>query len=347
MSPVNRMLSNPKESFRTHSNYIQAFSLLVHNPLTSPQRNLFSYLRAQIQAGVALPQPSTATIDLEQVRLSLNAAWGTDALLSMTSRIIDEEELLRLSNNWSTIQTYYIFYHCTQALHVAKGHPRPENHPCTQNLFYDYWAARQIRLPPWSLAYGTDGAKNAPPGIVPDVSVHVWAACEGNNIWNLSFKALMTTRRESLREKRHEQRELKKREQRRIWRRREDDRRSRGMRPRPEPTFCLPRLTAIEKRQVDTRLRPFTMMDYLYRVRIKTNYEDSNMFSDGPEYPGSSRLVRNALCTISRATLFLHELAIFNLVGRDTFLIWADDWIRRNLPQNLNYGLAARRRYIA
>jgi hypothetical protein len=112
----------------------------------------------------------------------------------MTKRIINEDELIRLSNNWSAIQVYYIFYHCTQALHVAKGQPqRPGNHPSTQNIYYDAWASRHICLPPWSLAFGNAGAINVPPGITPDMTIHSWAACEGNAVYDLALKALMTT----------------------------------------------------------------------------------------------------------------------------------------------------------
>lgn len=342
-----KMPSDPAESFRTHSNYIQAFRLLVHDPISSLRRNIYALLRGRILDGNALPQSSGAIIDLDQVRSSLHSAWGTETLLSMTCRIIDEEELLRLSNNWSAIQVYYVFYHCTQALHVAKGHPRPESHPSTQQLFYDYWAARSICLPPWSLAFGVDGAKNAPPGITADVSVHAWTACAGDNIWSLVFKALMTTRRERLDEKYRELRESKKRLKRRAWKRQEDGRIARGRKPRLEPNFPLPRLTEQEKEQADNRLRPFSIMDYLYRVRIKTNYEDSNMFSDGPEDNNSSRRIRSAFCIMASGTLFLHELAIRNLVGREIFLAWADEWIRKNMPQNLNYGLVTRRQYLA
>ena len=340
------MPETPIESFRTHSNYIRAFNLLIYDPVSSPPRDMVACLRDRILQSNVLPQSRNTSIDIGQIQSSLHSAWGTEAILLMTRRIINEEELLRLSNNWSSIQVYYIFYHCTQALHVAKGHPRPRSHPNTQNIFYDYWAARSVFLPPWSLAYGNVGTINAPPEIVPDISVHPWTACEGNNVWNLASKALMTTRRDALDEKYREKRELKRRQNRRAWSQEENDRLARGRKARKPHNFRLPKLSNSEKERINESLRPYTIMDYLYRLRLKTNYEDSNMFSDGPEDNNSSRYIRDALCRIVNGTLFLHELAINILVGRESFLTWTDEWIQRNMPQNAVNGLALRRRYL-
>jgi hypothetical protein len=336
----------PTESFKTHSNYIRAFSLLVYDPISSSLRNMYACLKDRIHQSNALPPTRNTNIDLAQVRSRLHAAWGTETLLLMTRRIVNEEELLRLSNNWSCIQVYYIFYHCTQALHVAKGHPRPENHPRTQNIFNDYWAGRSVILPPWSLAYGRSGTINTPPGIAPEVTIHQWTVCEGTNIWSLACKALMTTRREALEEKYREKRESMRRQNRQAWRQEENDRLARGRKARKQPDFRLPKLTSSEKERINESLRSYTFMDYLYRLRLKTNYEDSNMFSDGPENNNSSRYIRDALCRISNGTLFLHELAIRNLVGRDSFLTWIDEWVHRNMPQNTTHGLGFRRRYL-
>jgi len=53
---------------------------------------------------------------------------------------------------------------------------------------------------------------------------------------------------------------------------------------------ALSRLTDQEKGQLVTKVRPHSMMDYLYRLRIKTNYLDSAMFTDGPSDNLSSSL---------------------------------------------------------
>ncbi len=339
------MSNDLKGSYLTHSNYIRAFGKLVFDPIAIRRRNMYFYLYDRIHNSNVLPAPNRNRLDLNQVRSSLHVAWGTETLLLMSKLVIEEEELLRLSNNWSSIQTYYVLYHCTQALYVAKGQTRPLSHPRTQNIFFDLWGGRPIFLEPWSLTYGVDGVGNAPLDLEVDVSVQPWTACEGENLWNLAAKALMTTRRHSLHEKLYEHRKRKKRQSRKSWLEEENARVCAGKHVRKEPTFRLPRLNQEEKNQVENKLRPFTIMDYLYRLRIKTNYEDSNMFTDGPDDEVSSISVRNALCTIAGGALFLHELSIRSLVGKSKFIRWAQNWTKKNLPTDAG-GLAKRLDYF-
>ena len=340
------MSRNPKDTFRTHANYIRAFGRLVFEPLAPNQENPYARLKKRILDASVLPRLVCAKADKNQTKAILNMAWGTEALTLMIGRIIGEEELLRLSNNWTAIQVYYIFYYCTQALHVAKGHLRPINHPSTQNLFYDYWAKQRVPLPPWTLSYGSKGVINSPSQVNVNVSIHPWSSCDGDNIWSLAAKALMTTRRCGIADKYLDQREAKKKHSKKAWQLREANRLNKGKKPRKVHFFRLPNLTGDEKNRISAQLRPFTIIDYLYRLRLKTNYEDSNMFSDGPEDNLSSTNVRAALCEITSGTLFLHELGIRNLVGRETFIRWVDDWSKQHLPQSFNIGLNSRRPYL-
>lgn len=336
------MSSNPTESFKTHSNYLRAFSHLVFEPTIMRRRNMNEVLANRIRASGVVDVPRRRVIDRDQVRSSIHTAWGTETLLQTTDRFANEDEILRLSNNWSTVQTYYILYHCTQALHGAKGHPRPESHPSTQNVFVDQWACRPIILAPWSLAFGYKGAINIPDGTPVDTKVHPWSNCDGINAWSVAVKALMTTRRETLADSITRRRESKKRDRKQAWREKERVRLARGRRPREQPQFPLPRLTREEQAAADRDKRAFTVMDYLYRLRIRTNYEDSNMFTDGPEEESDSRSVRNALCRIANGTLLLYELVIRSIVGADVFDQWVTDWTTHNLPERHDGGIIGR-----
>jgi hypothetical protein len=70
------------------------------------------------------------------------------------------------------------------------------------------------------------------------------------------------------------------------------------------------------------------------------------MFTDGPEYENDSEYVRGYFCRIASGTLFLHELAICNLVGRGDFKNWVEEWISRNIPSGRNIGLVKRRNFF-
>lgn len=337
------MKSNtPIESFRTHSNYLKAIRALIPGPSSSQETCSYEYIGRQIASLNLTTENLQAKVDIDQIRTCLQSAWGTEGLLLMTGSVFREEEAIRLSNNWSSIQTYYVIYHCTQALHVAQGHPRPDTHPKTQNIFCNQWTSRPTCLYPWTFGYGATGAVNLPQRVTIDLGLHPWSICEGNNIWSLYSKALMTTRRESLTEKCRLARDRKKQALRKTWGEEEATRISKGRKARKQPIFPLPQLTLDEKRQIDESTRVYTLIDYVYRLRIKTNYEDSNMFTDGPEDSFESSQVRSTFYAIASGTLFLYENAIKAIIGKQLLMEWAASWAERNLPSGSNLGIAGR-----
>jgi hypothetical protein len=339
--------SNPVESFRTHSNYLRAINSIILGPTALAATNPYEGVAQQIASSGLIKESVRDSFDIVQVRTCLESAWGTEALLLMTGEVFCGEEAIRLSNNWLTIQTYYVMYHCAQALHVAQGHLRPDSHTKTQSIFHDQWVARPGFLHPWTFAYGSMGAAKMPHGVVIDPSIHSWSVCEGDNIWSLYAKALLTTRREHLLERYREERKEKRKVRRKSWKTEELGRIAQGKMPRKEPSFPLPQLTSEEKKLIDEkRVRAVTLIDYIYRLRIKTNYEDSNMFIDGPEDVYQSKAVRSAFCNIASRTLFLYETAIRAIVGKPQLLKWVDLWVERNLPRDSAHGIAGRRDII-
>lgn len=333
---------SPRESFLTHSNYLQAIYCLILGTWPYSATNLYENIAKRI-ASSGLIQPNLGgQFDMEQVKACLQSAWGTEVILLMTGEVFQEEESICLSNNWLAIQTYYVMYHCTQALHVAQGHLRLESHPKTQNAFRNQWVSRPGLLHPWTVGYGPSGTINLPTGVSINDSVHVWSSCEGTNIWNLFAKALKTTRHDEILEKMNTKRADKKRERRQCWEKEEAKRAAQGKKPRKQPKFALPRLTSQEKEKIEESTRIFTLIDYMYRLRIKTNYEDSNMFVDGPEHGYQSEQVRSAFYTIASGTLFLYEHAIKATIGRESFMGWARSWTNKNLPIGSTHGIAGR-----
>lgn len=306
------------------------------------RRSLYEEITRQIALSGLIAESLRRDCNFGQTQACLHSAWGTEALLLLTSDVFKEEEAIRLSNNWSAIQTYYVLYHCTHALHVAHGHSRPENHPKTQNVFHSQWAGRNGLLNPWTFGFGFTGAVNCPSGSSIDLNIHPWASCSGFNALSLYAKALMTTRREDLLKKYKDARERNKQALRRAWQQEEGRRLAEGKRPRKQPAIPLPRLTDNEKQRIDEATRSYTLIDYIYRLRIKTNYEDSNMFTDGPEDGYQSGTVRDALHNIASGTLFLYESAIKAIIGRARLLEWASSWAERNLPCDSIAGVAGR-----
>lgn len=188
-----------------------------------------------------------------------------------------EDELARLANNWSAVQSYYVAYHAFQAYLQANGEARPQSHPKTQTMFADRWAARALDLPPWSFSAGDGVFRNGPAGRGVDLSVHPWKNCDTTNCWDIAGIALKSTRDDAVAAAMRKRRETKRTTARREWQREETNRIAAGRRARKVSEFALPHLSATEKADVQRRVRPFKPMDYLYRLRVQSNYEDSTV----------------------------------------------------------------------
>lgn len=334
---------NPTDAFKTHSNYIKAFARLVapRVPMPSPA------LRSVAAAVKALPAGKTTAPNATGALNSLSIAWRTELLLDLTATALaDDDDFAKLANTWAVIQVYYVFYHCTQALAQAKGADRPPSHPKTQKMFYDYWAQRPINLPPWTLAFGRGGPENGPRGVEIDDRLHAWSACTADTCWSLAAKALRTTREDAIEDAITEKRDQAKRERKRKWETEEATRLEGGRRPRAKPRFAKPNLSAEEKAAVRQHVRPHTVMDYLYRLRIKTNYEDSAMFTDGPDVAGESQAVLTNLRRLCSATLLIHELSLAGLLGSDVLRNHASAFLTTTAPSGIPVSLRDRTGFL-
>jgi hypothetical protein len=90
-------------------------------------------------------------------------------------------------------------------------------------------------------------------------------------------------------------------------------------------------------------MRPTTLLDYLYRLRVRSNYEDCTMFIEGPEDPSESREVHRHIQRITSATLLVHELHIRQLIGRDRLARLVDGWLKDPVIDAPSIGLQSRR----
>lgn len=336
---------DPTGSFKTHAGYLTALAYLCGYTIFKRDPPAITALATRIKA-----EPSYAAtvarpgFDGDQLRRSLDAAWGSELLLAITGTYAPED-LRGVSNTWVAIQAYYACYHITQALVIAKGQPRPTSHPKTQKMFVDAWVSPPRNLVPWSLGAVDKGYRNLPSGHVVDESVHPWAALDAASAIDLACKALRTTRQDFIVDEKKNERSKKQKARRKVWRLKEDERLAKGNKPRKEPTFPLPYLTRSEHTAVESRTRAFGVLDYLYRLRIKAQYEDSTLFSEGPEEPAESLHAYLHLAQIVRSTLFLHELFIERIVGRKVLERLVDAWIKRQASSPVN-PLADRRNLI-
>lgn len=316
------MSSDPSGSFTTHANYLRAIASQSELVSGSTQSSALARLVPQAVANVQGGKASSP--DLAQTRRSLANAWATETVLRFAFRVANEEELVRISNHWGVVQLYYVAYHLTQSLAAAKGFPRPTTHPKTQNLYRDFWCSGSTSILPWSLASDVSGFLNLPSGTVINDQLHPWTACTPQTQLDLAGKAIRTTRDDLLREARSSERDRLQKQRRAAW--------VAAHPGKPVPHIPRPRLTTADTSKLEKRVGMRGLIDYLYRLRIKTNYEDPMTFTEGPSNSGESEIVLRDLVYIASATAMVNEVRLMSLIGRSRVLGWMKTWSGRNMP---------------
>jgi hypothetical protein len=191
------MVSNPTGAFSTHANYLRA----VASEAGLRQGNSPASLRSLATRVGSMPSMTDAPSsrpDLGQIRRSLTSAWGTELLLAITGQVLEDDEVIRIANNWAVVKTYYVLYHAVQALAVAKGFQRPQSHPKTQNQYLSFFVNRPLDLPPWTLGAKDGGWCNAPSSGTINDAIHPWTACSPQTQLNLVAMAYRTTRMDEI-----------------------------------------------------------------------------------------------------------------------------------------------------
>ncbi|MEW9267454.1 hypothetical protein AB1207_22135 [Kineococcus endophyticus] len=341
-------------SFRTHSHYLSAFAHLAgFSGVTTTERGLETLAQTLANRVPASTKPQPQPVDVGLVLDCLNRAWGTELILNMTRHTARDQDLIRLANSWGAVQLYYISYGATQALITAEGRERPTNHPGTQDQVGALWITRAFSVAPWSFAMGdpghkesaADGSRNGPGRPLADV--HAWTTCDRDNCWDIAAKALTSTRAHAIDAKLDKLRFELVAAQKKSWRAEETARRAQGKAGRKEPTWPRKgRLKPAQRAAAIAKVRPHTMVDYLFRLRIKANYEDARMFTEGPQNDLESSVVARDIVNLASATMLAHEMRIGRLIGRQVLGNAVDDWLRRNARPDERYGLGLRRELL-
>lgn len=335
---------DPAARFRSHKTFIEALCYVGgKNSVTRNERALRLLARKVLAAGCPtdkLPQ----SIDRTQVHQCLRNAWSTEVLLALPGEWAkDEDEFMRLSNSWGVVQAYYCGYHVTQALIVAKGGKRPTAHPQTQRQYANLWVDRPLEFAPWTFGVSHSGWKNLPSGVQIDSTVHPWTTCDSDNCWSLGAKVLRSTREEAVKRARETKRDEGQRDRKRAWQQDEAARLAQGKRPRAPKVFPRPQLSPNERQACDQGVRTYTVLDYLYRLRVGANYDDAGIFVDGPDNDYDSYLLHKRVNFLASGLALLSELRIRELVGPTQFYRWADDFIANSIPTSYSVGIKERR----
>jgi hypothetical protein len=339
---------NPAASFATHSNYLRAVAMLAgFDTLVPNDLQILTNLAQAAQASAMYQGLVQHQANLPELRRSLHNAWASELVLAIPGRFTNADSVIRLANHWGVVQLYYVLYHATQAFHIATGNPRPANHPATQRIYTSTWG-RAGALLPWNLTADANGYGQFPANWQVDLTVNPFTPCNPANVWDYAAMALRTTRKKSVGDAWLKERKNKTSQKRKAWQAVEQTRLAKGRQARKKPAFGLSNLLSSERTAVDNGVRAHSLIDYAYRLRIKTNYEDAEMFTEGPPNMAASGHVNRDIVRLAAASLLLVELHIARMSGPQQFAAIADGWLQThvNLPPQLQVALRVRRHLL-
>lgn len=238
----------------------------------------------------------TQDLDEKTIRRFLMIAWNTEYLVG--NNVSPEIEIIKVGNLWRPIQAYYAIYSAGEAVSYALDGRLIESHSkCIAKLnsiFVD-----RIRIKPWCYCYHGNTRKGLKPKNFP---------ANTKTVNNLSRKKglpidMIATCIQAEHRNRIEDFEPKK-------------------------------LTSKQKERGEKKLLKLdydpgytTVFNFLYRLRIKSNYKDAEIFiSDSPdEYV--KEFAEN-LASITNTTLLLFEIIIIRRWGKDRFVRLAQSYLQ-------------------
>jgi hypothetical protein len=244
----------------------------------------------------------------------LYCAWTAETLITLQRTHMPSEQLVRLSNNWSVVQLYYIVHHLVQALEVGVGAGILESHNEIHQHFRMQWrlvgaggsapgeALADSPLRGWLASHrrpegtGTHAFHLGPAVIdLGSRSVSHLAPFDPLDANYVLAECLRNTYREAIRSK--------------------------------------------PKAEQDAHKGMYTILDYLYKFRRHRNYEENISFVRGPMRAEEAYLVQRDFTYLSAASALLYEMRIMALPHpatdeplRETVLQWMRGWLDTNAP---------------
>jgi hypothetical protein len=227
----------------------------------------------------------------DAVARELGMAWIEEISIRVLSEI-DPTKLPWLLPN-AAVSSYYAIYHGARAWLAASGQPQPDTHTKVLHALGDAAAERLLFPPPWDLVCigypkaGVARFRGLPEDIILG-PLHGWQLAHSDETLRASLCMLLRTTRARTFEKRKAD-----------WRKQNKK----------------PGVPAAIAHELAENLRPTTFFDFLWRLRVRSDYRDIDAFIPGGRQPYHAVDIQQALTTIVSATLALFEGLIAHVSG--------------------------------
>lgn len=284
--------------FATYRNYVSAILWIARDCFGSD----FAGLHGTLTTHPRYPGLARGNIDLMQVRRHLRSAWSTELAMAAFPSVCPGEAI-RYANVWVPVQGYYAVFSALLAWLRASG-STASSHRRVLDSIGEEMNTRVWLCPPWSVVCSG----------CPQLKRHTFARLdtEANltlsnlspprdraSAWGLVAKCLQTTREDTVYQAFD------------AWKR--DRKNYRGGKPRKA-------LRVAEKTNIADKVAPTSVFDFFYRMRIRTNYKDTDAFALGPWTEVQAREFYRDVLDLTGSTLRFVEILVSGRVGQSQFL---------------------------
>jgi uncharacterized protein (UPF0332 family) len=296
------------KSFRTYKNYLLSLQQFL-NKEYGEHTGIFKKLSIACEQSDSFAKiQANKKADIRKVKKLLFNAWHTEVVFSMP-RIVNGD-LIKYANHWAPIQAYYSVFLALRALFESIGIDCPPNHTHTLQQVSEFVVKRNLFPCPFnSFHKGLNELKNAHYGNFQNNTKQIsnLSTPQVEDFWNWYALWFKTTRdRKFLRRKK----EILK------------NKRFRTSKGKPRKNLSLRQKVIVEE-----GLHATTIFDVLYRLRIRSNYEDADAFILGVMSSEEALSFHNSLVVILESLLFAIERCISKYLSRKSFLPIANDFM--------------------
>jgi len=304
---------NARFGFATYKNYLLAISYLLDD---------YGSIRSKLK-----DVQQKQNLDLLKIKSLLMNSWNSELLLNFPS--LFNEDFLKFSNHWSPVQSYYAIYLACRALIVAKSFQAKGDHATTLEIIVSNFIQMEKLFPyPWNILFDARGYKNTPNGITPTTTNPLENPYHFRNDQNKlcsSFRMFLKTTFERIIEEKCSE-----------WKEK-----------RPIKNRARKRLSPGIRQEIADKQRGVSIFDCFYRLRIRSNYKDVDIFILGSSAPETTKYFKS-LCNITDKTLFIIENYLLKYIGKQRMEQIIDEYESADnlgIINQLEFSAVKRRQY--
>jgi hypothetical protein len=315
-------------SFETYKNYVLSLAQYVTAEYGALP-DCFENLRKAMFGFNILPAqriPNFSVKSLEEIKKLLFNAWNTEIVLALPRWF--SKGFSKYANHWSPVQAYYSIYLALQAYYLSRGFALPRSHTRSLNMIESQICKENVLPPFWNVScHGRLRIEECSylnlPAAISVKQISPLATPRRNEFWHWYGMLLRTTRERQFRAKLKES---------------ANQYRTKTGEPRK-------RFTQEQKNDVLYKMRSTTVFDFLYRLRIRSNYEDADAFILGTMTEADADEFNEALCILNSSTLFILELHIASRIGK-TLPTFVDEFLGADKKGFSKETIGLRRAYL-